>query len=130
MELDEVDGIGAEAAEGLVELAGEASGGVAVRLGHEEDLLAVAVAESVAHALLGAAAVVVPGIVHEGDAAVDGDAHQAQGGCVVVNVAEVGSAEADERDLFAGAAELAVRHVGGLRALDGGGEGRGDCRGG
>ena len=60
VELDEVDGVCLEAAEGVFKLGVEAFGGVAVGLGHEEDLVAVAVAEGCAHALFGAASVVVP----------------------------------------------------------------------
>jgi hypothetical protein len=104
VELDEVDGWGLETAEGVVELGGEAGGGVAVGFGHEEDLVAVALEEGVAHALFAAAAVVVPGVVHEGDAAVDGGADEASGLGVVRDVADVGTAEADGGDLLAGAA--------------------------
>ena len=113
VELNEVDDVGLEAAEGVFELGVEAFGGVAVGLGHEEDLVAVAVAEGLSHALFGAASVVVPGVVHEGDSGADGGAHEEDGFGVVLHVAEVGSAETDGGDALAGGAEGAGEGIGG-----------------
>ena len=58
----------------LVDLLGGGLFGAAVDLGHQEDLLAVAVAQGLAHADFADAVVIVPAVVHEGDAAVDGGA--------------------------------------------------------
>ncbi len=71
VELDEVDHVSLEAAEGLLKLSVVFVGGAAVHFGHEEDLLAVAVAKGLPHADFGDAVVVVPTVVHEVDAAVD-----------------------------------------------------------
>ncbi len=71
VELDEVDHVGLEAAEGLLKLFVVFVSGAAIHFGHEEDLLAIAVAKSLSHADFGDAVVVVPAVVEEGDAAVD-----------------------------------------------------------
>ncbi len=129
VELDEVDHVGLESAEGLFELAVECGGGAAVDFGHEEDLGAVAVAECLAHADFADAVVVVPAVVHEGDAVVDGfvDECDAVGGVGLTT--DVVSAETDGGDLFSGGSEIAVDHVGRLGAGDGGRGGRLGCGG-
>ena len=141
VELDEVDHVGLEAAERLLELLGVLGFGAAVELGHLEDLGAVAVAEGLAHADLGDAVVVVPAVVHEGDAAVDGGADELDGLFGGGLLADVEAAEADGGDALAGGAEVAVDHVWGFRAGggfgglglglgDGGEGGGGGCGGG
>ncbi len=117
VELDEVDHVGLEAAEGLLELLVVLVGGAAVDFGHEEDLLAVAVAEGLAHADLGDAVVVVPAVVDEGDAAVDAGVDELDAFGGVLLLAEMVAAHADGGDAFAGGAEFAVDHVGRFWAL-------------
>ena len=129
VELDEVDVVGAEAGEGLFELLVVLGDGAAVELGHEEDFLAVAVLEGFAHAEFGGAVVVVPAVVHEGDAVVDGGVDDLEAVFGIGLLAEVEAAEADGGDGFAGGAELAVDHVGRLRAGAGGAGGRGGSLG-
>src|SRR5580704_8529183 len=105
VELYEVDGVSLEAAEGLLKLLVVLDCGATVHFRHEEDLLAVTVAEGLAHTDLGDAVVVVPAVIEEGDAAVDAgvDETDALGG--VGLLAEVIAAHADDRDTFAGGAE-------------------------
>ena len=86
----------------------------AVHLGHEENLLAVAVAQGLAHADFGDAVVVVPAVVHEGDAAVDGGVHETDALSGVGLLAEVITAHADGGDTLSGGAQVAVDHVGHL----------------
>ena len=71
VDLHEVDAIGAQALERLLELALGRSGGAAVELRHEKDAVAVSVRERLAHAALALAAVVVPAVVEERHAMVD-----------------------------------------------------------
>ena len=125
VELDEVDVVGVEAGEGLLELLVVFGGGAAVHFGHEEDLVAVAVLEGLAHAEFGGAVVVVPAVVEEGDAVVDGGVDDLEAVFGVRLMADVEAAEADGGDGLAGGAELAVDHVGGLGAGGGGRGGRG-----
>ena len=86
--------------------------GAAVELGHDEGLLAIAaLAEGFADELLAAAVVVIPGIVEEGDAAVEALVDEANGFVVgELWLAEMKAAHADGGDFDAGRAELAVEH--------------------
>ena len=92
----QVDHVGLQALEGLVDLLGGRLLGAAVDLGHEEDLLAVAVAQGLAHADLAAAVVVVPAVVHEVDAGVDGGADDLDALLLVLLPADVVAAQADD----------------------------------
>jgi len=75
-------------------------------LGHEEDLLAFAVGlEGLAHDGLAAAVVVVPGVVEEVDAVVDGGVHDLDGFLLVLDGADVPAAQAEDGDADAGLAE-------------------------
>ena len=88
--------------------------GPAVDLGHQEDLLAVAVAERLAHADFAAAAVVVPAVVHEGDAVVDGGADDLDAFLLLLLSADVVAAQADHGRLLprcAPAGDRASRRV-------------------
>ena len=85
--------------------------GAAIDFGHEEDFVAIAVAERLAHADLAVAVVIVPAVVHEGDAAIDGGADDADAFWFVGWVADVKAAEADGGDFLAGAAEFTIDHV-------------------
>ena len=69
--------IGLQPLERLLNLPGGGLFGPAVDLGHEEDLLAVAVAQGLAHADFAVAVVVVPAVVQKVDAAVDRGADDA-----------------------------------------------------
>jgi hypothetical protein len=126
VKLPEVEVIGLEAAEGFIELFRGLFFGAAIHFGHEKDFVAVAVAEGFAHAgFAGAIAVVViPAIVHEGEAAVDGGAHDAEAFGFVFDFADVRSTEADAGHLFAGAAEFAF---GDLAGAFGGPHARAGC---
>ena len=79
VELPEVEMIGPQPAETVFEVGLGVLGGAAAALGHEEDLVAPAsLRDRLAHAILGLAVHVVPGIVKEGDPLVDGALDQAQ----------------------------------------------------
>ena len=111
MVLEEVDAVGLEALEGFVDLFCGVGAGAAVDLGHEEDFGAVAIAQGLAHADFGAAVMVIPAVVHEGDAAIYGGADDFDSFGLVFRLADVESAEADGGNLLAGAAEGADEHV-------------------
>ena len=64
--------IGLEPPQAVFEVRLRVDGGPAAALGHEEDLVAAtALRDRLAHALLGGAVVIVPGVVEEGDSLVD-----------------------------------------------------------
>src|ERR671936_443986 len=75
--LYQFDAVGLEAAEGFLQFPRGFLFRPAVDLGHQEGFVAVAVAQRVAHPGLAGAAVVVPAVVHEADAAINRAAHDA-----------------------------------------------------
>ena len=77
VELQQIDGVGLQAAQRLVDLAGGAFAGAGVELGHQESFLAVSVAQGLAHADFAGAVVVVPAVVEEVDAFVERGANDA-----------------------------------------------------
>ncbi len=87
-------------------------------------MTAIAAGEGLAHAELAFAIVVVPAVVEEVDAAIDGLVDELNGvGLRDLCAADVVAAEADGGDALAGAAELAIDHAvvfGGIGAEIGG----------
>ena len=76
--------VGLEPAQAVLQVRLRLLGRAAADLGHQEDLVAAApLGQGLAHPLLGDAVVVVPAVVHEGDAFVDGPLDQAHGLLVV-----------------------------------------------
>jgi hypothetical protein len=78
---------------------------MAAHAGHEEDLVAPAPGEGLAHDLLALAVVVLPRVVHERDAGIHRLLHEAHGFPHAVHRTEVVAAQADDGDLDAGATE-------------------------
>src|ERR1700694_203217 len=116
--LNEVDAVGLQTAQRFVELSRGRPRRAAVDLGHQEGLLAVPRAQCLAHATLAGAVVVVPRVVHEGDAAIDRSADDADSELLVdILRSDVKPAYADAGNALTGAAERA------------GGKFRGDGRG-
>src|SRR6267378_2469290 len=100
-----------EAAKRFVELHGGGFFGLAVDFGHEESLLAVAVAQRLAHADFAGPVVVVPAVVEEVDAAVERGADDADRFLFVGLNPEMPAAQANHGDAFAAAAEPAIRNA-------------------
>src|SRR4029453_12656700 len=86
-----------------------------VELRHQKHSLAVPVAQRVPHASLALAVVIIPAVVHEVDAAVDGASNDADAFGRVLGPADVVSAEADGRDFLAGSPKDSIDHVSRLR---------------
>ncbi len=106
VELPEVDVIRAEAAQAVLELAARAVMVAVADLGHQEDALAPPVhGQRPSHQLLGAAVVVVPRVVEERDAFVEGRVHEADGLEVVRDRADVPAAQAEDRDALSRSSE-------------------------
>ncbi len=108
VELEQIDVAGLQAAERFIDLRGGGFFGLAVDFGHEESLLAVAVAERLAHTDFAVAAVVVPAVVEEIDATVEGGADDFDAVLFVGLHADVIATEANNGDALAGAAEFAI----------------------
>jgi hypothetical protein len=108
VELEKIDVVGLEAVERFIDLRSGGLLGLPVDFGHEQGLLAVAVAKRLAHADFAVAAVVVPAVVEEIDAAVECGADDFDAVLFVGLHADVIAAKAYDRDAFAGAAEFAI----------------------
>ena len=110
--LDEVEMIRAEAGHGFLDLAHGGLLGAPVDFGHLENLVAaVVLLVSLARAEFAGAQVVVPGVVHEGDAVVDGSVDEPDGLGLGARLAEMEAAHADQADHDARGAERAVDHI-------------------
>jgi hypothetical protein len=110
--LDQVDAVGLEATQGFFQLSYGLSFRPAVDFGHQEGFVPVTVAERVTHPGLAGAAVVVPAVVHEIDAAIDRAAHDAEAQLFIHALeAKVPASKAKRRDLLSRAAEDSIRHV-------------------
>jgi len=90
VELQQIDGICLEALEGFIKLFSGGLPGAPIDFGHEENLLAVAVSQGLAHADFAFAAIVIPRIVHEVNTVVDGSMNNADA-LLLIGPAEVGN---------------------------------------
>src|SRR5580704_6690928 len=107
--LHEIDAIGLQPLERLVELPHRFRVRPPVDLRHQEDLVAVAIPERLSHAGLARAAVVVPAVVQEVDATVDCRSYDSHAELLVdACQSEVPAAKADRGDSFPCAAQRAV----------------------
>jgi hypothetical protein len=111
--LHEVDAVGFEAAQRFMELFHGFFFRAAIDLGHEKDFVAVAIAEGFAHADFARAVVVVPRVVHEIDAAIDGLANDFHAELFADALqADVPASQSDGGHFFTGASKGAVWHIG------------------
>src|SRR5207248_9962128 len=110
--LHEIDRVGLQTPQRLVDLSGRLFPRSAVDLRHYERTAPVAVAKRLAHTPLARAVVVVPAVVQERDAAVDGGANDSNReffGDVLQT--EMPAADADARNHLTRAAQRAQRDV-------------------
>ena len=120
VELQQVDVIGLQPLQRLVELPRGALLAPAVDLGHQKGFLPVAVAQRLAHPDLALAVVVVPAVVEEVEALVESGADDPDALLLVGLLADVGAAQAHHGDFLAGAPQGAVGNslrLGGPRDL-------------
>jgi len=93
-------------------LAGGFLQGAAIQLRHQKSFVAVSALERLTHAHFAGAVVVVPGIVHEIDAAVDGGVDQSNGILFGERrLSKVVAAHADHGNVHSGLAQDAIRNV-------------------
>src|ERR1041385_4234724 len=103
--------VGAKSLEALINLRSGGAFGLAVNLGHEENLLPVTILEGFAHPFLAASAIVVPTVVHEGQATVHGRSNDPATLLLAGNLADVRAAKPHRRDLFPCFPKCSVDHV-------------------
>ena len=110
--LDEINVIGLQAFEAGFDLAFGSLFGAAIDFRHQKNFLAIAVFQSFAHEDFALAFVVVPTVVHEGDAAIDGGADELNALVVGESVfRDMKTAHPDRGNFLAGASERAIEHV-------------------
>src|SRR5207244_9566850 len=106
----EIDTVGPQPPERLVELPRRFRVRSPVDLRHQKDLLPVAIAERLSHAGLARAVVVVPAVVQEVDATVDGRSNDPEAELLVDPFqSEMPASKADRGDSFSCPAQRAVR---------------------
>src|SRR3989449_2261624 len=110
VELHEVDAVGLQPAERLVDLLRRGVLVATIDLGHEKHLVAIAVAQRLSHAELARPTVVVPAVVEEVDSVVDGRANDADGFLLVSLPAEVVAAHTDQGHHLSGPPKATVRN--------------------
>ena len=107
VDLPEIEVVGLQPAQALLQLDHRVGRRAVVGavLGHQEDLVAVAILrQRVPHAPFRLVVGILPGVVHEGDAVVDGGVNDA-GGLVLRRHAEVKAAETEHRNADPGRAQ-------------------------
>jgi hypothetical protein len=110
VDLDEIDHVGLEPLQRLVELRRGRRLGAPIELRHEEGLLPVPIAEGLAHSFLALTPVVVPRVVEERHSTIDGAADDAQALPLVQLFASVGAPETDAGYTDPGLPEDPRRH--------------------
>src|SRR5689334_4341214 len=112
MMLYQIDDIGLQAAQGLFQLPRGLLACAAIDLGHQECLLPVTIPEGFAHAAFTLAVVVIPAVVEEIHAAVEGAAHNTDAERLVhAGNGEMPPSYSDAGDFFPCASEVAIRHL-------------------
>src|ERR1700726_247482 len=105
VKLNQIDSIGLEPAERVVQLLGGGRCVAPIKLGHQKYFLAVPVAQGFAHSDFADAAVVIPAVIEKVYTAVESRADNSDAFCLGdVRPAEMIAANPYNRDFFAGAA--------------------------
>src|SRR5580700_3080874 len=116
VKLNQIDSIGLQPAERVVQLLRGGPGVAPIKLGHQKYLLAVAVAQGFADSDLADAAIVIPAVIEKVYTAVDSHSDDSNAFCRGdVWPAEVIAANPYNRDFLARASECSARDVAGSR---------------
>src|SRR6202011_42655 len=105
VKLEQVDPVSLEPAQRFVDLISSGSFGAPIDLGHQKRLLAVTVAQRVAHADFTLAAVVVPAVIEKIDALVEARANDANAFLGIRLIAKMIATEPYERNFLFAAAQ-------------------------
>src|SRR5580692_788784 len=111
VELEEIDSVSLKAPQRVVDLIGSSGLGASVDLGHEESLLAVTIAQRVAHADFTLTAIVIPAVVEKIDALIETGANDANAFLGICLFAKMIAPKANERDFLSAAAQRSIRNV-------------------
>ena len=94
----------------FIDLAGRGVLRPAIEFRHQEHFLPIPITERQPHAPLAFPIVVIPAVVHEGDAAVDRTTNDANPFVRVLRATDVMAAQPDRRDFFVGVSETSIDH--------------------
>jgi hypothetical protein len=112
MELKEVDVIGLQALQGLIDLLGGGLLGAAIDLRHEEDLLTVTIPQSLPHPQFALPFVVVPGIIEKRNASIDCGSNETNALILCdPSFSDVKAAQSDSGYALTGSTERAIEHL-------------------
>ena len=110
MMLHQVDAVRLQALQAFVNLFGRELLRAPVNLRHQEHLVAVTIAQRFAHPDFAPAVVIIPAVVHEADAAIDGAADDADAFPLVFGHADMKPAQSNGGNLLARSAQRPVNH--------------------
>src|SRR5664280_2130685 len=110
VKLKQIHVVSLEALEAFLDLGRSARFAAAVDFGHQKHLVPITVPQGLPHPHFAFSLVVVPTVIHERDAAVDGTADDFEAFALLHGVADVKPSQADSRHFLAGAAQSAVDH--------------------
>src|ERR1022692_1300604 len=110
VKLNQVDVIRLQSPQRFIDLPGRGVLRPAIEFSHQEHFLSVPVTERKPHAPLAFPIVVIPAVVHEGDAAVDRTADDANPFVRVLRATDVMAAQPDRRHFFVGVSEASIDH--------------------
>src|SRR5258705_5182284 len=118
MVLDQINAVGLQPAERFFQLAGSFFSGASVNFGHQEYLAAVILAQCPAHPEFAKTVVVIPRVVHKGNAAVNRATNDSQAQLLLhVFQPEMPPSQSDGGYLLSSTAERAINHFGMPRHL-------------
>jgi hypothetical protein len=104
MKLQQVEMIGLQPLQRLLQLSLRGRGIAAIDLRHQEGFIAVAIAQRLAHAEFAVPVTVIPRIIHEVDAAIDRGPDYPHRFAIGLGPSQVPTADSNERHVLAGAA--------------------------
>src|SRR5664279_4337384 len=110
VKLNQVDVIRLQSSQRFIDLAGRGVLRPAIEFRHQEHSLPIPITERQPHAPLAFPIVVIPAVVHEGDAAVDRTTDDANPFVRVLRATDVMAAQPDHRDFFVGVSEASIDH--------------------
>ena len=110
VKLNQVDVIRLQSSQRFIDLAGRGVLRPAIEFRHQEHFLPIPITERQPHAPLAFPIVVIPAVVHEGDATVDRSADDANPFVRILRATDVMAAQPDHRDSFVGPSESSIDH--------------------
>jgi hypothetical protein len=110
VKLHQVDTVGLQSFEGLVNLVSSRAFCAAVDLAHEKHFVAITVTKGLSHTDLAASVMVIPTVIHKSYAAVYGASDYPDTLLFIFRVSDVKTAQPDSRHFLSRASERSINH--------------------